>query len=183
MKTKEISLIYKLTPTEVISPSEIDIQRKEEWIKQSQATVESEWQPKMIKVTYKLFDPAIEDQRRFFEGACVKFYAIQNMDLKEGEPSSGMLKEYREYILDEMLGYDHKAVTKIIRMRKSTSDFKDVQTWNNFLKTLEETLFESAGYRFPDSEHFWELVKKHGYYEADRIVLNELQTWLTKKGV
>ncbi len=101
--------------------------------------------------------------------------------MTSGVPSNEVLKKYREEILDEMLGYDTQLVTRTIRQRKSTSDFKTVQAWNKFLSTLEETLFASAGYEFPDSEAFWKLVKDVGYDEADRISTERLQTNTKRK--
>ena len=111
----------------------------------------------------------------------MSYYAIQNMDMLKGEPDTETLKKYREEILDEALGYDFRTVNKIIRKRKSTKDFKTVQAWNTFLQTLEETLFDSAGYSFPDSEAFWDLTKKHGYEQAKKIVIGQLQTNLSKR--
>ena len=90
-------------------------------------------------------------------------------------PKSEVLKQYREEILDELLGYDKMLVTRTVRQRKSTTDFKTVQAWNKFIKLLEETLFEQAGYEFPESEEFWKLVKVHGYTEARKISLQQLQ--------
>jgi len=103
------------------------------------------------------------------------------MDLFEGKPDSETLGNYREELLDEMLGYNLHTTNKIIRKRKSTTDFKDVQAWNTFLKTVEETIFAIAGYEFPDSKNFWELSGKHGYDEAKRIAIEQLQARLKKR--
>jgi hypothetical protein len=181
MRTTKIALFYKITKTEVVAPLQKELARKDEWLQGIQRMVEADWKPLIVKVVYELFNPEIANQRRFFEGACVDYYAIQNSDVRKGEISASLHRQYREEILDEMLGYDYKTVNKVLRMRKSTTDFKDVQAWNTFLKTLEETLFESAGYEFPNSEHFWELAKVHGYDEARRIAREELQRRLIKK--
>src|SRR3990167_9274976 len=127
MKTSKISLFYSLTPTKVIPPAEREVERKERWVKVMQKTVEAEWKPKIIKNTYELFDPEIENQKRFFEGAVVEYYAIQDMDLFEGKPDTSTLDKYREEILDESLGYNFQTINKILRKRKSTKDFKEVQ--------------------------------------------------------
>lgn len=181
MKTSRIALFYSLTQKEVIPPSATELERKDNWIKEVQKTVEADWKPIIVKLTYELFNPEIEKQRRFFEGTCVAYYAIQNMDAFKGMPDPATLKKYREEILDEMIGYDYQAVNKIIRKRESTTDFKTVQRWNVFLQTLEETLFAQAGYEFPDSEKFWELTKKVGYDQARRISIEQLQARLIKK--
>lgn len=183
MKTSRITLFYSLTQKEVIPPATVEIERKDNWIKEIQRTIEADWKPLIVKVTYEMFDPAIEKQRRFFEGAVVDYYAIQNSDILKGTPDTETHKKYREEILDEMLGYDFQTVNKIIRKRKSTTDFKTVQKWNTFLQTLEETLFAHAGYEFPDSENFWEVTKKYGYDQAKRIVIEQLQGRLAKKGI
>ena len=128
-----------------------------------------------------MFDPEVERQRRFFNGTCVKYYAIQNMDMIEGEPNNDTIKKYREELLDELLGYDVSLVHRTVRRRKSTSDFKTVQAWNKFLGLLEENIFDNAGYEFPDSQEFWELVRQHGYEEAERISLERLQANLKAK--
>lgn len=176
MKTSKISLFYSLTQTEIIPPASIEIERKDQWIKAIQKTVEADFKPLIIKVVYELFNPEIENQRKFFEGAVIPYYAIQNSDLQEGLPDTETLRKYREEVLDETLGYDYRAVSKVIRKRKSTADFKSVQAWSNFLNIVEETIFESAGYEFPDSEHFWDLTKKHGYDEAKAIAIQQLQS-------
>ena len=181
MKTSRISLFYSLTQTEIIPPAAVEIERKDSWIREMQKTVEADFKPLIIKVVYEMFDPAIEKQRRFFEGACVAYYAIQNSNLITGTPDTGTLKKYREEILDEMIGYDYQTVNKVIRKRESTADFKTVQRWNTFLQTLEETIFATAGYEFPDSEKFWEVTKKYGYDQAKRITIEQLQARLSKK--
>lgn len=180
-RTKSITLAYKLTQTEIIPPSPKDVARKDEWIKTLQHEVEADYKPLIVKVRYEIFNPEIEQQRRFFEGACVEYYAIQNKDMVAGRPDPVMLKQYREEILDEMLGFDYKTVNKIIRTRESTADFKTVQAWHTFLQKLEETIFDSAGYEFPDSKKFWELAKAHGYDQARQIVIDQLQASMQKR--
>lgn len=174
MKTKKVSLFYKVTQSEVISPDTRHIEIKNRWVEEVQKTVPADWQPKIIKVTYEEFDPEIEDQRKFFH-ICVRWYAIQNEDMVDNVPDWRMIKAYREEILDDMLGYEVQLITRKKRERKSTTDFKTVQAWYKFLKELEETKFESAGYFFPESESFWKLVSVYGYEKANEISIKELQ--------
>lgn len=181
MKTHRVALFYEVTQTEVKPPAVREMERKDRWIKEVQKTVEADWKPQYIKVTYEVHNPEIERQRRFFNGTCVKYYAIQNENMLIGTPDTETLKKYRETILDEMLGYDLALVNRTVRRRKSTSDFKSVQAWNKFLNTLEETIFDSAGYEFPDSKEFWELVKEHGYEQAERISIEKLQALMKHK--
>jgi hypothetical protein len=181
MRTKSVSIFYQITPNEIISPAVRELERKDRYIKEVQKTVAAEWEPKYIKVTYEEHNPEIERQRRFFNGTCVKYYAIQNMDMFVGEPSNEIIKQYREQILDEMLGYDLALVNRVVRRRKSTTDFRSMQAWNKFLNLLEETLFDSAGYEFPDSKEFWDLVKLHGYDQAERISIEQLQAKMKRK--
>lgn len=181
MRTKKIIITYSITPTEVLSPSSVELARKDAWIKDIQSEIPAEWEPVIVRVTYEMFNPEIEKQRKFFEGACIPYYAIQDMDMTVGLPDSDTIKKYREDILDEMLGYNYQGVQKIHRKRKSTTDFKSVQKWNTFLQTLEETIFDNAGYEFPDSKLFWDMVKEHGYDNAKQIAIDSLQTRLEKK--
>lgn len=181
MKTKSITLYYNITPNEIISPSALEISRKEEWIKSIQKTIPSEVEYETIRVQYELFNPHIQDLQRFFNGTVVMYYCIQNDDMIIGEPTSERLAQYREEILDELLGYDYKTVNKVIRKRKSTTELKSVQAWNNLIKLAQETLFENAGYEFPDSEAFWELVNKVGHDEAKRESRIRLQNNLAKR--
>ena len=181
MRTKSITLFYQVTQTEIIQPSITELERKDRWVKEVQKEVEADWKPLYIKTTYELHNPEIERQRRFFNGTCVKYYAIQNMDMHAGVPDNETIKKYREQLLDEMLGYDLVLVNRTVRRRKSTSDFKSVQAWNKFLNTLEETIFDNAGFEFPDSKEFWDLVKEHGYDQAERISIERLQTNLQRK--
>ena len=180
MASKKLSLYYKVTTKEVIPPSQTDIERKEQWVDNVKSSVEADWKPKMIKVTYEDFDPEIEDQRKFFHIA-VKWYAIQNEDMVDNVPSSALVKKYRDELLDDMLGYDVEMVTRTKRERKSTTEFKTVQKWHNFLRTLEETKFEPAGYEFPNSEEFWELAKKYSYEKANEITTKNLQKKIRAK--
>lgn len=181
MKTTRIALFYQITQTEVYPPSATELERKDRWIKELQKTVEADFKPLIIKVLYEMFDPEVEDQRRFFEGVVVLYWLIQNKDIFTGVPDTDMLDKAREEILDETLGYDFQAISKIIRKRKSTKDFKIVQKWNTFLNTLRETIFDPEGYSFPDSEAFWLLVEEYGYEQAKKISIQELQRILIAK--
>ncbi len=181
MRTKKIVLFYRLTQDKVIPPAARELARKDNWVKEWQKTIEADFKPMTMKVTYEPFNPEIQRMSRFFNGTCVKYYAIQNMDMTEGIPDSNTIKRYREQILDEMLGYDLHLINKTVRRRKSTTDFKSVQAWNNFLSTLEETIFDAGGYTFPDSKEFWELVEKHGHDEAERISIDNLQRLIKAK--
>ncbi len=181
MKTPRISLFYSLTQTEITPPAVRELERKDRWLKDVQKTVEADYKPLLVKVTYEVFDPEVERQRRFFNGTVVKYYAIQNEDMLTGVPANDLLKKYREQILDELLGYDLHLVNRVVRRRKSTSDLKTVTGWNKLINLCQETLFDSAGYEFPDSKEFWELVKQHGYDQAERISIERLQTNLKRK--
>ncbi len=181
MKTKAITLFYKVTQKEVIAPPQVELARKDEWLRQLQGSIPSDWEYELIKVTYEMFNPHIADLQRFFNGTVVMYYCIQNEDMITGEPTPQMLQQYREEMLDELLGYDYKTVNKVIRKRKSTTELKSVQAWNNLVKLAQETLFENAGYEFPDSEQFWEMVKKIGYDNAKVESRIKLQNNLAKR--
>lgn len=179
-RTKKIELFYNLTQNEIIPPSIRELERKDKFIAEVKKTVKSNWEPEMIRVTYERFNPDIDKLRKFFH-TCVKYYAIQNMDLFDRLPSTEEFNKYREEILDELLGYDFQTVNKVVRKRESTSNFKDTESWNTLLKTLEETLFEHAGYEFPDSKVFWENVEKYGHGRTQDAAIKNLQNKLTKK--
>lgn len=181
MKTKSITLFYQVTQDKVIPPSSIDLDRKDNWIKSIQATSKSDHEPELIKVHYELYNPEIHDQMRFFNGTVIPYYVIQNDDITEGYPDRERLDMYREELLDQLLGYDYKTVNKVIRMRKSTTDLKTVSAWNNLLQLAKETLFENAGFEFPDSSEFWKLSKEIGYENARTESIKRLQRNLAKK--
>lgn len=180
MKTKSLTLVYTITKDKIIPPPLKETERKDEWIKGLQRTIEADWKPLQVRVLYRLVNPEVENLRRFFH-TCVKFFAIQDMDMIEGDPDSKTLEKYREEVLDELLGYDYQTVNKVLRRRTSTADYKDTQPWLTLLKNLEETLFDSHGYEFPESEAFWELVKRHGYDQAQEISIKALQNKMSKK--
>lgn len=175
--TKSFSLFYKITQNAITPPNDDDIKRKDEWIKAAQRTVRADWEPKFIKVTYEIVEQEVLNLQRFFS-VCVLYYAIQNEDGRE--PDYKLLAQYREMILDEALGYNlalaprGKHAPKVIRKRRSTTEF-DVPQWTKFLKTIEETMFQEAGFDFPDSKVFWELAKAHGYEDAKRISVESLK--------
>lgn len=179
-KTGKIELIYTLTQTKVQPPSMKETARKDAWIKELQATVEADWKPLLVKVTYAMFNPEIEQLRKFFH-TCVKYFAIQNMDMVEGTPDSKTLDKWREELLDELIGYDFQTVNKVIRKRPSTADYKETQPWLTLLNNFEETIFDSHGYEFPDSKVFWESVKVHGYEKAQDIAIKQLQERMKKR--
>lgn len=179
--TRSVTLFYQVTQDEVIAPKVSDIERKDNWIKAVQSSVEADWKPMYIKVKYEIHNPDIQRQVRFFNGTVVKYFAIQNEDILEGEPSNERLKMYREHILDEVWGYDMHLVEKTVRKRKSTTDLKSVQAWSDFLNTVKETIFDPAGYEFPNSEDFWDLVSKVGYNEAADVSIKKLQELMKRK--
>lgn len=183
MRTKKITLDYKVTQTEVFPPNGKELARKDDWLEQVKQSVPAEWEAKIVRVTYEVFDPEIVQQQKFFNGVIVLYYCIQNEDMVVGVPDSNLLKRYREDMLDEMLGYDYQGMKKLHRMRDSTTSFKTTQAWSNFINTVEETLFDSAGFIFPDSEKFWDLAKVHGYDQAKKISMQKLQETLKKRGI
>jgi hypothetical protein len=173
MKTKEISLYYEVLKAEIIEPPVESLERKNQWIKGVQESVEADWKPKMIKVTYSEYNPDVEKQRKFFNGAVVEYWIIQT--LEHTEISSRIKKEARETLLDNLLGYDIKLLTGQSRRRRSTTDFNTTQKWFDFLETVRETEFEPNGFEFPDSKYFWKLVSSYGYGKAKEIVTKNLQ--------
>lgn len=135
----------------------------------------------MVRVTYELFNPEVIQQNRFFNGPVVDYFAIQSAEIRSGEVSRLTHNQYRETLLSDALGYEIELVGRKERRRKSTTDFKSVQRWHDFLETLRETVFEPNGYEFPDSEHFWELAKKHTYEQAKVIAIEQLQKRMVAK--
>jgi hypothetical protein len=182
MITKKISIFYSLTQKEIIPPKLEDLRRKEEWLVAIQKTVEADYKPLIVKVTYELYDPEVENMQRFFNGPVVEYFAIQSRENLSIEVD-GLLKERtRETILDEVLGFDVPLLNgKNKRDRKSTADFKIVKKWYDFLETVKETIFDPQGYEFPDSEEFWESAKKYGYEEAKTIAKTLLVDKIKKR--
>lgn len=179
-KTNKIELIYTLTQQAVQPPPMREMKRKDDWIKAIQGTVEADWKPKLVKVSYELHDPEVTQLRRFFH-TCVKYFAIQDMDMTEGEPDSATCARYREELLDELLGFDFQTVNKVLRKRPSTETYKTTQPWLTLLKNFEETIFDSHGYEFPDSTAFWEKAKAYGYEKAQEMSIKQLQARMKKR--
>lgn len=180
MRTKRIVLVYGLTQQKILPPPAKEVDRKEKWIKTIQKSVEADYKPKQMRVTYELVNPDVEDLRKFFH-TCVRYYAIQNLDLVDRNLTTEEFRQYREEILDEMLGYDFKTVNRIIRKRESTADYKDTQPWLTLLQKMEETLFDDAGYEFPDSKAFWDTARQYGYAKAQEIALQRLQLTIKQR--
>lgn len=181
MRTKKIELLYTVGKTIITPPAKREVARKDAWVDELKKEALSDEKPVMVKLTYEVFNPEIQRMSRFFNGVCVLYFAIQNMEMLEGTPPNAILQQYREELLDEMLGYDYKTVNKVIRTRRSTTEFKGVQAWHTFLTTLEETIFDSHGYFFPDSGEFWELARLHGHDQAQGISVKKLQAKLRSK--
>lgn len=181
MKTTSIQLFYKLTPTEIMPPIARELERKEEWIKAQQAGVAAEWESKIVKVEYSIFDPAIEDQRAFFNGTIIDYYAIQSREMMEALPDTSLLRRCREEILMEILKYDPLVAKVLGKKRASTTEFREVQAWNTFIKTVEEEIFEKGGYLFPVTKEYWDLVEKVGHDEARRISIEKIRNYMKSK--
>lgn len=181
MKTRKITLFYEITPTAVRPPTPEQLARKDEWLKEIQRSVPSEWDPKMVRVSYELFNPETQKIRKFFEGPVVEYFAIQTNDMLTGRPSRSQLDEVRETLLSDALGFDVHLIGKVERRRKSTSDFTDTQQWNDMLAELKETHFEPNGYEMPDSDEFWKLSEGIGYERAKEESIKSLQQRLARK--
>jgi len=181
MKTRKIVLWYQVTKQGIIPPKQESVARKDTWIEEIKKRIQADWLPMMIEVTYRLVNPEVEKQRKFFNGPVVEYYAIQNDNILTGEVAPERIKRYRETILDEALGFNVELINRSIRRRKSTADFTDTQQWSDFLEELKETIFEPQGYEMPDSKLFWELAKQYGYDQAKEISIQKLQERLQKK--
>lgn len=176
MKTKKIILYYSVTTRKVLPPKESAMQRKEEWLRMVQASVPSDYEPKQVKVTYQLFNPEVEQQRKYFNGPVVEYFGIQHEDKYDGRLTTEQKKLYRETILDWALGYDVPIMGgKMIRRRKSSSDFVETQQWSDFLNTLQETIFDQHGFEFPDTKEYFKLAEAYGHEKAKTIAIEQLQ--------
>lgn len=175
-------MFYTLTRDEVFPPSASEVRRKDEWVKGVQNEIAGPAETRQVKVSYEMHNPEIDKQRRYFNGPVVEYFTVQSTDALEHRPQSAELKQYRELLLFEMLGYDLELPDgKIHRQRKSTASFQSVQKWHTFLEELRETMFEPQGYEMPDSEQFWALAEKHGYDNAQAIAIEHLQKKLRHK--
>lgn len=173
--TKKISLFYNLTRDDMFPPPAASMHRKEEWLKGIRQSIAKAGESRIVKVTYELFNPEVEQQRKFFNGPVVNYFAIQSSGITSGDVPRLMHDQYRETLLSDALGYEVKLIGRTERRRKSTADFISTQKWHDFLETLRETIFEPNGYEMPNSEAFWELSKKHGYEQAKTISIEQLQ--------
>lgn len=180
MATKKITLYYRASADEITAPPPDSIERKDSWLKGIQSMLLRK-EFRIIKVTYELFNPEIENQRKFFNGPVVEYYALQNRDILSGEIPSILKKQAREQLLDSVLGYDVVMLDRTTRRRKSTTDFEHTQQWNDFLETLRETEFDPNGYEFPNSEDFWALSKVYGYDKAKTMSIENLQKRISAK--
>lgn len=181
-KTKKISLFYTLTRDEVWAPSASELKRKDDWVKGVQAEIAGPAEQRTVKVTYEMHNPDIDKQMRYFNGPVVEYFTIQSTDMTENRPQSAQLKQYREMLLLDMLGYDVELPDgRILRQRKSTATFQSVQKWHTFLEEVKETYFDPNGYEMPDSEEFWALEATHGMEQATTKSIEKLQKKLKKK--
>lgn len=180
-RTEKIELFYKLTPTETIPPPAVDLARKEQWIEEQKKGIPSEWESKIVKVEYSIHDPAIADMFRFFNGTVVAYYAIQAKEITDGKPDQETLKACREEILQGVLGFEPRLAKVMGKKRTSTTEFVEVQQWSNFLNSVQEIVFDDAGYMFPDSKAFWKLTDLYGYDRAKEMSIAILLDFLQKK--
>jgi len=181
MRTKKITLYYRVTTRQVIQPGPGEMERKESWLRILQSQVKSDWEPKTVRVTYEEYNPETDRQRKFFNGPVVEYWIIQMSDRLSGEVTSHEKKIGRETLLDKALGYEVELMDRKVRRRRSTTDFEDVQQWHDFLEELKETEFDPNGYEFPDSEYFWKMADAYGYEKAKDEAIKGLQKRLSAK--
>lgn len=182
MKTKKITLYYSLSSRKVLPPSSAEIERKDYWIKEVQSTVESDWKPKTIRVTYEVYDPEVDKMRKFLNGPVLEYWIIQSQEILVGDIEPRIRKLGRETLFDKVLGYDVETLSGKSRARKSTKDFTDTQQMHNFLEVLRETEFEPNGYEFPNSNDFWEMANVlRSYEKAKEESIKQLQSRLRAK--
>lgn len=181
MRTKKITLYYSVTQKKVIPPGPGELERKDSWIRIIQSEVKSEWEPITVRVTYQIFNPETDQQRKFMEGPVVDYWLIQSQDLLDGDISPAMKRKARETLLDKTLGYDVDLMDGKARRRKSTTDFVETQEWHNYLEMLRETEFEPNGYEFPNSEDFWKMAEAYGYDKAKAASIEQLRRRLKGK--
>ncbi len=182
MRTKKITLFYELTQKEIRPPAPEKLALKDAWLKEIQMSIPADWEPKIVKVEYQLYNPETSKLRKFFEGPVVEWYVIQATDMLEGRPARSLITQYREDLLMDALGYDIKLLGgQSERRRESTTNFTDTQQWNDMLALLKETHFDPQGYEMPDSDAFWKMAEAIGYDQAKEESIKNLQQRLTKK--
>lgn len=181
MKTKKITLYYSVGTRAITPPGPGEIERKDQWLREVMASVEADWKPKTVRVIYHLYNPEIEQQRKFLEGPVVEYWLIQSQDILQGDPTPATKKKARETLLDRVLGYDVELIDRTVRRRRTTTDFTETQQWHDFLEMLRETEFEPNGYEFPDSEYFWKMAEAYGYDKAKAVAIEKLQERLRAK--
>lgn len=163
-------------------PSPEAVKRKDDWIQDIKREIQADWQPTMVKVTYKLHNPEVDQQRKFFNGPVVEYWLIQMTDKLEGRPDRKELDRAREQILTEMLGYQVELLDGVKQWRRSsTSEMTEVQEWHDFLEEMKETLFDANGFDFPESEKFWKMAEEIGYEKAKDAAIEHLQKKLVAK--
>lgn len=175
MKTKKIKLFYTVSDTETFPPPAAALARKDEWIDEVKRSIAKAGETRLIELQYRVVNPDVERLQKFFNGPVVEYWLIQSKEIMEGDPPAAQLKQARETLLSNVLGYDVVLMDRTERRRKSTADFDDTQDWNDFLESLRETEFDPQGYEMPDSKLFWELVEKYGYNIAKGMVVMELR--------
>lgn len=180
MKTKKITLFYQIGRDETWPPTPVALARKQAWLDEIGRSIRKASELRIVRVTYELFNPEVEQQRKFFNGPVVEYYAIQSGDIK-GPVTREVIDRYRETMLSDLLGYELELVNRKERRRKSTADFVSTQQWHDFLERLREEVFEPQGYEMPDSEAFWEMAKKYGYNQAKVVAIEQLQKRIAAK--
>lgn len=181
MRTKKIRLFYTVSDKEIFPPPQASITRKDAWIREVQNSIDGAGKVKTIEVQYRVFNPEVEAQQKYFNGPVIDYWVIQGQELLDGEIPRIMHDQARETLLSNVLGYEVTLIDRKERRRKSTADFNDTQEWNDFLETLKETEFEPQGYEMPDSKGFWELVEKYGYNIAQGMAIMELRRRMKAK--
>lgn len=181
MRTKKITLFYKISDSETFPPDPQALRRKDMWIEEIRKTISKAGELRIVRVTYELFNPEVENQRKFFNGPIIDYYAIQAGDILSGGVTRDIHDRYRETILSELLGYEIQLIDRKEKRRKSTSDFTSTQQWHDFFERLRETIFEPEGYEMPESEMFWQLSEQYGYEQAKKISIEQLQKRIIAK--
>ena len=183
MAFRDLKVLWEVLKDGSIKKTQ-DVRQQEiqkNWWNRVKKSVKSEWEPVLVRGTFEVLDEEVEKLRKFFEGAIVPYYAIQN---EGGEVGSETVKLYRELLWKEILGFELELPDgSILHKRKSSKTLKKVQDWLDKIEELKVEIFDKNGYIFPDSKKRAEAVERYlaihkdyskAVYLADKGLKNEL---------
>jgi hypothetical protein len=149
-----------------------------EIILMSSAQMKNHGEFKNVNFEMKTENREISNLHRFYRGAVLPYYIRQreeNFD-KEWKYTTEHAEKYTNELKEQIGFFIFDDRGKKVGLN-SFAVFEETKKYVKTLELMENIAFDNQGFKFPSSEHYKELEKKHGRVNAPAVALSELEVW------